>query len=107
MRRAGLLAGAFVLALAGAAAAHTTISGVVKDVNEGARIIVLKDGRVVQLDNQTVILVDNRPVQLAGVTTGKTVVVERGEAVAASPRTAEPWLARILESETIREMQVP
>jgi hypothetical protein len=107
MRRAGLLACALVLSLAGAAAAHTTISGVVKDVNEGAHIIVLQDGRVVQLDNQTVILVDNRPVQLAGVTTGDTVVVERGKAVAASPRTAEPWLARILESETIREMQVP
>jgi ferric-dicitrate binding protein FerR (iron transport regulator) len=107
MRRAGLLACALVLAVAGAAAAHTTFSGVVKDVNEGARIIVLHDGTVVQLDNQTVILVDNQPVHLARVTPGNTVVVERGEAAAASPRTTEPWLARLLDSETMRQLQTP
>lgn len=106
MRRAGLLACVLALALTGPATAHTTISGVVKDVDEGARIIVLQDGRVVQLDNQTVILVDNRPVQLAMVTTGDTVVVRREEA-AASPGRAEPWPDRVPESEIMLQPQAP
>lgn len=107
MRRAGLLACVLALALTGPAAAHTTISGVVKDVNVGARIIVLQDGRVVQLDNQTVILVDNRPVQLAMVTTGDTVVVVREEDAAASPGRAEPRPDRVPESEIMLEPQAP
>lgn len=75
MRRVAIIVGVLALALAGAAAAHSTMSGVVKDVDGGTRVIVLDDGRVVKLNNRSVVLVGNRPVPLSALKPGTTVMV--------------------------------
>jgi hypothetical protein len=91
--------GLLVLALAGAAAAASTIRGVVKDVDGRTRVVVLEDGRQVTLDDRSVILVDNRPVQLATLKPGTTVMVVSETRTARSstvpparPRTGETVL---------------
>jgi hypothetical protein len=72
--RIGIAVGALVL-LAATAASAAVVTGTVQEVDEGAGIIVLEEGRIVRLTEDTRVLVDNRSLPLSAVVPGTQVVV--------------------------------
>jgi hypothetical protein len=75
-----LVAGALVLALAGAAAAQAVVTGTVTRVDQPAAVIVLQDGRMIRAPGGTV-LVNGQPVALPTIQPGSQVAMQNGQVV--------------------------
>ena len=70
----------------GAAGAEEIITGTVKQVDPRAGVIVLEDGRQIQITSGTTVLSDRRPVDLVALAPGASVIVIAPDAASASPR---------------------
>jgi hypothetical protein len=90
-----IVAGALVLALGGAAAAQTVVTGTVNRIDEPASVIVLQDGRMVRvpggavlINGQPTAISSIQPGTLVAIQNGQVVVYQNGVYVAADPRRA-------------------
>ena len=75
-----IAAGGLVLALAGAAAAQTVVTGTVTRIDQPASVIILQDGRMVRVPGGTV-LINGQPTTLATIQPGTLVAIQNGQAV--------------------------
>ena len=75
-----IVAGGLVLALAGAAAAQTVVTGTVTRIDQPASVIILQDGRMVRVPGGTV-LINGQPTTLATIQPGTLVAIQNGQAV--------------------------
>lgn len=84
----GLFAAFAILASVaiGAASAEEVVTGIVKQVDPRAGVILLDDGRRVLITNGTQVLSNERPVELVALAPGSSVVVITPGAASASPR---------------------
>src|SRR5262249_51028488 len=70
-----IVAGGLVLALVGAAAAQTVVTGTVTRIDQLAGVIVLQDGRMIRVPGGTV-LINGRPAPLTTIQPGTLVAIE-------------------------------
>ena len=75
-----IVAGGLVLALAGAAAAQTVVTGTVTRVDQPAALILLQDGRMIRVPGGTV-LINGQPAPLTTIQPGTLVAIHDGQLV--------------------------
>ncbi len=75
-----IVAGGLVLALVGAAAAQTVVTGTVTRIDQPASVIVLQDGRMVRVPGGTV-LINGQPMAISTIQPGTLVAIQNGQAV--------------------------
>jgi len=75
-----IVAGGLVLALVGAAAAQTVVTGTVTRIDQPASVIVLQDGRMVRVPGGTV-LINGQPMAISTIQPGTLVAILNGQAV--------------------------
>src|SRR5881409_656877 len=75
-----IAAGGLVLALAGAAAAQTVVTGTVTRIDQPASVIVLQDGRMVRVPGGTV-LINGQPMAISTIQPGTLVAIQNGQVV--------------------------
>src|SRR5437899_12887042 len=75
--RALLAAGGLVLALAGAAAAQTVVTGTVTRIDQPASVIILQDGRMVRVPGGTV-LINGQTTEISTPQPGTLVAIQNG-----------------------------
>src|SRR2546427_10961589 len=75
-----IVAGGLVLALVGAAAAQTVVTGTVTRIDQPASVIVLQDGRMVRVPGGTV-LINGQPMAISTIQPGTLIAIQNGQAV--------------------------
>src|SRR5437899_2542419 len=75
-----IVAGGIVLALVGAAAAQTVVTGTVTRIDQPASVIVRQDGRMVRVPGGTV-LINGQPMAISTIQPGTLVAIQNGQAV--------------------------
>src|SRR5437879_12860260 len=75
-----IVAGGLVLALVGAAAAQTVVTGTVTRIDQPASVIVLQDGRMVRVPGGMV-LINGQPTAISTIQPGTLVAIQNGQAV--------------------------
>src|SRR5437667_11906873 len=96
-----IAAGGLVLALAGAAAAQTVVTGTVTRIDQPASVIILQDGRMVRVPGGTVLingqpttLATIQPRTLAAIQNGPAATYQNGPYLPADPRTVPHQVSR-------------
>src|SRR6266566_5044258 len=75
-----IVAGGLVLALVGAAAAQTVVTGTVTRIDQPASVILLQDGRMIRVPGGTV-LINGQPMAISTIQPGTLVAIQNGQAV--------------------------
>ncbi len=75
-----IVAAGLVLALVGAAAAQTVVTGTVTRIDQPASVIVLQDGRMVRVPGGMV-LINGQPTAISTIQPGTLVAIQNGQAV--------------------------